>query len=298
MRILLLGTTGQIGGELTRTLPPLGPLVTASRSGSTDYVADLQKLKKLQDMLDAVSPEIIINASAYTAVDKAESEPKLAMRLNTDVPDTIGKWAATHGALVVHYSTDYVYDGTCTRPYLETDETNPVSIYGHTKLAGDEALLSSGCAALVLRVSWIYGLTGHNFLLTMQRLMQEREELSIIDDQTGAPTWSRSIAKATAILLSRVPTDVEKRLSLKGVYHLAPQGQTTWFGFASAIQEKLGLSCRLLPIATAEYPTPAKRPMRSWMDSTKIKETFGIALPKWDEELGHCLNSQHSYTST
>ena len=292
MRILLLGCTGQVGSELARTLPSVGTLVTASRSGDTSHTIDLQNLDKLRSMLDTVSPDIIVNASAYTAVDKAESEPDLALRLNGEVPATIGTWAAKHDALVVHYSTDYVYDGTKNGPYLESDKPNPISVYGRTKLAGDESLLASGCTVLILRVSWVYSLQGHNFLLTMQRLMQERAALGIVDDQFGTPTWSRTIAEATAMAVERMPTNNKQRQSLNGIYHMTPLGQTSWFGFASAIREQSNLRCELSPINTEAYPTPAQRPKNSCMDSTKLKDAFGIVLPNWNAELVRCLNSQ------
>ncbi len=290
MRILLLGATGQVGSELVRTLPSTGSLITTSRSNSSDHIIDLQEPSRLQDTLDTVAPDIIVNASAYTAVDKAESEPNAAMQLNTEIPAVIGVWAKKHGTLVVHYSTDYVYDGTKPGPYVETDTPNPLNVYGRTKLAGDEALLASGCAALILRVSWVYGLRGNNFLLTMQKLMREREELSIVDDQSGAPTWGRSIAEATTAILAQTPLDIDKRLRLAGIYHLGPSGATTWFGFASAIRERLDLPCRLVPIKTRQYPTPARRPLNSLMDSTKLRDTFGITLPAWDRTLDRCLS--------
>ena len=292
MRILLLGATGQVGSELVRTLPSIGSVITTSRSIGADHAIDLQDLNRLRDILDAVAPDIIVNASAYTTVDKAESEPDAAMRLNAKVPAVIGAWAAKRGALVVHYSTDYVYGGTKPGPYIETDTPDPLNVYGRTKLAGDEALLASGCTALILRVSWVYGLRGNNFLLTMRRLMRERKELRIVDDQTGAPTWSRSIARATTAILAQMPPGTDERLRLAGVYHLSPSGRTTWFGFASAIREHLDISsCKLIPISTEQYPTPAKRPKNSRLDSGKLKETFGVALQSWDQELAQCLNA-------
>jgi len=289
MKILLLGATGQVGWELNRTLSMLGELVTTSRNGNTDLRLDTGDLKALQGKLDAVAPDVIVNATAYTAVDKAEEEPELAMRLNGEVPGVIGTWAAKHNALVVHYSTDYVYDGTKDGPYLETDPTNPLSVYGGSKLVGDEALLASGCTTIILRVSWVYGLRGRNFLMTMQRLMAERDELRIVDDQIGAPTWCRTIAQATSVVLARTPTGVDERRTLHGVYHLSPAGSTSWLGFATAIRDTLGLECTLHPIPSSEYPTPAKRPMNSQMDASKLSQTFGLTLPTWDHELHLCL---------
>lgn len=285
MRILLLGVTGQVGWELARTLSLLGQLVTTSRSGNSDLHLDTGDLKQLQATLDTVKPDVIVNATAHTAVDKAESEPALAMLLNAEVPGVIGSWAARHRALVVHYSTDYVFDGTKQGAYVETDTTNPLNVYGRSKLAGDQALLASGCHSLILRVSWIYSLRGSNFLLTMRRLMQERRELNIVDDQHGAPTWSRTIAQASALALAKLPTDPAARKAFSGVYHLAPAGRTSWFGFASAIRDHLQLDCSLHPIATESYPTPARRPLNSQMNSTHFEQTFGLVVPAWNDDL-------------
>jgi len=292
MRILLLGATGQIGWELQRALSVLGELVVTSRRGPTGRHLDTSDLGQLHATLDSVSPDVIVNATAYTAVDKAESEPELAMRLNAEVPGLIGAWAASHDALVIHYSTDYVFDGTKAGPYVETDPPNPVNVYGRTKLAGDQALLDSGCAVIILRVSWVYGLRGHNFLLTMVRLMQEREELRIVDDQIGAPTWCRMIAQATSVVLARLPRDRGARRGLCGVYHLSPTGSTSWFGFATAIRDGLALGCTLQPIPASEYPTPAQRPMNSRMDASRLQEAFGLSFSAWDRDLGLCLGER------
>ena len=289
MKILLLGATGQVGWECARTLSLLGELVTTSRSGNTDHHLDTGDLAQLQATLDAVQPDIIVNATAYTAVDRAEEEPELAMRLNGEVPGLTGRWAATHGAQVFHYSTDYVFDGTKNGPYVETDPPCPINTYGRTKLAGDEALLASGCDAIILRVSWVYGLRGHNFLLTMRRLMQERDELNIVDDQIGAPTWSRSIAQATSLILAKMPGDVAGRRKLSGVYHFAPSGSTSWYGFATAIRDTLGLECRLNPIPSSQYPTPAARPGNSCMSTEKVENTFKLRLARWEADLRRCV---------
>ena len=282
MKILLLGATGQVGWECARTLSLLGELVTTSRSGNTDHHLDTGDLAQLQATLDAVQPDIIVNATAYTAVDRAEEEPELAMRLNGEVPGLIAQWAAAHGALVFHYSTDYVFDGTKDGPYVETDPTCPINTYGRTKLAGDEALLAAGCDAIILRVSWVYGLRGHNFLLTKRRLMQERDELNIVDDQIGSPTWCRSIAQATSLILAKMPGDVAGRRKLSGVYHFAPSGSTSWYGFATAIRDTLGLECRLNPIPSSQYQTPAARPANSRMRTEKLQDVFAFAMPDWD----------------
>jgi dTDP-4-dehydrorhamnose reductase len=211
------------------------------------------------------------------------------MHLNAEVPGLTGRWAATHGAQVFHYSTDYVFDGTKDGPYVETDPTCPINTYGRTKLAGDEALLAAGCAAIILRVSWVYGMRGHNFLLTMRRLMQERDELNIVDDQIGAPTWSRSIAQATSLILAKMPGDVAGRRKLSGVYHFAPSGSTSWYGFATAIRDTLGLECRLNPIPSSQYPTPAARPGNSCMSTEKVENTFKLRLARWEADLRRCV---------
>lgn len=291
MRVLLLGATGQVGWELARNLSGLGELICTARDNRHDLQLDTGDLARLEAILDATVPDVIINATAYTAVDQAETETQTAMRLNAEVPSVIGAWAANRNTLVIHYSTDYVFDGSKDGPYLETDETRPVSVYGRSKLAGDQALLASGCAVIILRVSWVYGLRGSNFLLTMQRLMRERDSLNIVDDQIGAPTWCRTIAEATAGILTMIPDEREARQELRGVYHLAPAGHTSWFGFARAIRDRLGIDCELHPIPASEYPTPARRPMNSCLDTTKLEHSFGLTLPHWEQELAHCLDT-------
>ncbi len=289
MRILLLGAGGQVGWELARTLPSLGTLTSAARDGTADLMLDVGDPAQLQTVLQSTAPDIVVNAAAYTAVDRAETDREQALHINQAVPALLGSWAAQHGALVVHYSTDYVFNGTKTTPYVESDPPDPINAYGDSKLAGDRALLASGCDALILRVSWVYGLRGNNFLLTMRRLMREREALNIVDDQFGAPTWSRTIAQVTADMLTRMPRNPADRKPLCGLYHLAPHGETSWFGFASRIRDALKLHCDLHPIPSSEYPTPAKRPTNSRLDPTKLEQTFGLRLPTWDRELALCL---------
>lgn len=292
MRILLLGASGQVGWELTRTLCALGSLVTTQRTIDPDdpdqVPLDTSDADAIAAVLDSVRPDVIVNATAYTAVDRAETEPDLAQQLNGEVPGLLGRWAAANDALVVHYSTDYVFDGSKQGAYVESDTPNPLGVYGRTKLAGDEALLASGCRALILRVSWVYSLRGGNFLLTMQRLMSERDSLRIVDDQFGAPTWSRTIAQVTSSMLARLP-HLADQPDLYGLYHLAPTGSTSWHGFASAIRDRLGLSCELEPIPASEYPTPAARPANSRLDCTRLSEVFGLYLPHWEKELRRCL---------
>ncbi len=289
MKILLLGASGQVGWELQRTLSVLGELVTAERTPGADIVLDNTDLTAVQATLDRVAPDVIVNASAHTAVDRAEEETELATQLNAELPGLIGTWAAQHGARVLHYSTDYVFDGSKDTPYRETDPTCPINVYGRTKLAGDEALLAAGCAAVILRVSWVYGMRGHNFLLTMRRLMTERDRLRIVDDQIGAPTWCRTIAQVSSHVLAKWPSDRAGEMALRGVYHLAPSGSTSWFGFATAIRDQLGLPCELEPIPTSAYPTPAARPPNSRMNPARLEQAFGLTMPTWDADLRRCL---------
>lgn len=289
MNILLLGATGQVGHELLSVLPKRGRVTTTARDDSADRVLDAGDLAALRALLDAVRPDIVVNAVAYTAVDQAESEPDAAWRLNAELPGALGEWAAANGALVVHYSTDYVFDGSKPAPYVETDPTNPLNVYGRSKLGGDERLLGAGCAALILRVSWVYGNRGKNFLLTMQRLMKERESLNVVDDQLGAPTWCRTIAEVTGEMLRQWIEAPERRAALSGVYHLAPAGETSWHGFARAIARRTGSACIVNAIPTTQYPTPAKRPLNSRMDAKKLRETFGLELPDWEADLKRCL---------
>ncbi len=286
-RILLLGADGQVGWELRRTLAALGVVRAATRNGALPV--DLADLDGLLRTLDAERPDLVVNAAAYTAVDQAEAEPALAHRVNAEAPGLIGEWAARSGALVVHYSTDYVFDGRKAGPYVEDDAPAPLSVYGRTKLAGDEALLGSAADALILRVAWVYGLRGRNFLRTMQRLMVERAHLRVVDDQIGAPTWSRLIAEATALVLGKLLAGAPEAGAVRGVYHLSPTGSTSWHGFADAIRLLGGYGCQIEPIPTAEYPTPAARPANSRLDAGKLRETFSIALPDWRECLELCL---------
>ncbi len=291
MRYLVLGANGQVGWELMQRLPRKSDTVGVSRDGHAGIALDLSDLPRVKAMLDDQRPEVIINAAAYTAVDRAEQERDQALRLNRDLPEVLGKWAGRHDALVVHYSTDYVFDGSKPGPYLESDPPAPINVYGESKLSGDQALLASGCAALIFRVSWVYGNRGHNFLLTMQRLMRERDQLRIVADQIGSPTWCGDIATATLSVLTSLPDSIEALKRLSGVYNMAPSGSTSWFGFAQAIQQRLRLDCELEAITTADYPTPAARPKNSVMDCTKLVDTFGVALPPWGDGLAQCLDA-------
>jgi len=289
-RILLLGADGQLARELRRELSTLGALVVAGRSIGREHI-DFTAPDSVAGVIERVRPHWIVNAAAHTAVDRAEHERDLAFAVNATTPSVIAKAAAEIGALLVHYSTDYVFDGTGARPYREDAPTAPQSVYGQSKRAGEEAIAASGAAHLVLRTSWVYGLAGNNFMRTMRRLAREREALRVVADQRGAPTWSRHIAQATAQMLARLGQDRAAWQRLSGVYHLVSQGETTWHGFAEAIighqrrHEPVKVTC-ITPIATHEYPLPAPRPAYSVLDTGKLFDTFGIRLPDWRDALG------------
>jgi len=296
-KILLLGANGQVGFELARTLAPLGELQVATRdgllaTGEHCLHADLANPETLDAALHAAAPDIVVNAAAYTAVDRAEDEENLADRINHWALTVLGAWAARSGALVVHYSTDYVFDGAARHPYREDDPTAPLGVYGRTKLAGEDALRASGCDHLILRTAWVFAARGHNFLRTMLRLARERDELRIVDDQRGAPTAAGTIASATAQALSLwLAWDGQARDAAIGTYHLCAGGECSWFEFAQAIvasAKRAGLVDRVpavVPIATADYPTRARRPAWSVLDTTKIRAAFGLNLPRWEQGL-------------
>ena len=287
--LLLIGADGQVGWELQRTLAPLGRVVRATLDGRWEQAVNLADAESLTRLVRVTQPDAVINAAAYTAVDKAESEPDLARRVNGDAPGLLGRLLAERQVPVIHYSTDFVFSGEAERPYREDDEPGPINVYGATKLDGENRLLDSGAPALILRTSWVYGRHGQNFLLTMQRLLRERDELKVVDDQVGAPTWARLLAEVSAQLLYRVLRgDIDPRTQ-GGLYHVTGGGQTSWWGFARAIQEASGLNCRLLPIPSRDYPSPAKRPAYSVLDNGRLREVFGLALPGWEESLAQCL---------
>jgi dTDP-4-dehydrorhamnose reductase len=284
MRILLTGVNGQVGWELQRTLAPLGEVIAADRG-----MLDLADTASIRRSVEAIAPDLIVNPAAYTAVDKAESEPDLARAINAVAP---GELAAC-GIPLVHFSTDYVFDGRKPDAYTEADAPNPLGVYGATKLAGEQAVQHAGVPHLILRASWVYGLRGRNFLLTMQRLARERDTLSVVDDQFGAPTWSRLIAEATALVAARW-LDMPDRHAASGIYHLSSGGRTSWHGFTAAIlahlaktEEKLA---RLTAIPSSGYPTPAARPANSQLDCDKLAATFGVRLPDWPTALALCLD--------
>jgi dTDP-4-dehydrorhamnose reductase len=294
-RILLIGSTGQVGWELLHCLQPLGQVFPTTRTQAAGSLAvDLAQPNSIRQVIREIKPTVIINAAAYTAVDQAEQESELAYAINATAPGILAEEAYRLGAILVHYSTDYVFSGQHARPYKEQDTVNPINVYGTSKLAGEHAIQAVGGYYFILRTAWVYGLRGKNFLLTMQRLAQEKETLNIVADQVGSPTWSKFIAQATALILAQLSSRCCASTgmgALKGVYHLTCANQTTWYAFAQAIVSRLEKRPQILPITTAEYPTPAKRPSYSVLSNTKIQETFNITLPAWDKALALCLNA-------
>ena len=285
-RILLTGKNGQVGFELERTLSPLGEITAVDVAE-----CDLTDASAIEKLVKDVQPNIIVNPAAYTAVDKAESEKDIAHAINARAPEVFANAAAKTGALMVHFSTDYVFDGTGNTPYLETMPTNPVSAYGVTKLAGEEAVRGSGARHLIFRLSWVYATRGANFLLTMQRLAKEREELNIVNDQIGSPTWCRTIAESVAMVLAQ---HQKNPITQNGTYHMSAGAQTSWYDFAKAIfelsPEKDTFKLKKAnPIPTTAYPTPAKRPAYSVLSNEKLTKDFGIRLPNWDIQLKQAL---------
>ena len=288
-KILLTGASGQVGGELLRALSGLGEVVAPGRD-----TMDMADAESVRGVVRAVQPRWIVNPAAYTAVDKAESEPELAYAINRDAVRVLGEEAQRIGAGVIHFSTDYVFDGRGETAYLETDATEPVSVYGASKLEGERALAESGAAHAIFRTSWVFGGRGKNFLLTILKLAREREVLRVVGDQHGAPTWSRDLARMTAAVLGRVGVDDLQELG--GVYHAAGAGDTTWCGFAAEgvrlMQEKEpGVKlARIEAIPTAEYPTPAKRPANSRLNCEKLAERLGWKMMDWRESVGEVVS--------
>lgn len=289
-RILLIGNNGQVGWELLRTLAPLGEVVATSRDNKAGLTIDLAKPDSLVQVFKEVKPMLVVNAAAYTAVDKAESESEVAEAVNATAPGIIGELATKQGAAVIHYSTDYVFDGDLNRPYREDDEIGPAGVYGRSKLKGEQALLDAANNALIFRTAWVYGQHGQNFLRTMLRLFAERDELRVVDDQIGSPTWSRMIAETTAQVASQLKMNPAQFSEKRGIYHLTAAGQTSWFDFAQAILENTESTCRLLPIPSTEYPTPATRPAYSVLDNARLHDVFGLALPDWHCSLQQCMS--------
>ncbi|MEX3669020.1 dTDP-4-dehydrorhamnose reductase [Paraburkholderia phenoliruptrix] len=287
--ILVTGINGQVGYELLRSLQGLGRVIGLDRAA-----LNLESPDAIRRVVREVKPTIIVNPAAYTAVDRAENDVEGAQRLNVQAPALLAEEAKRLGAALVHYSTDYVFDGTKDTPYVETDAVNPQNVYGKTKLEGEREILASGCDHLILRTSWVYGMRGKNFLLTMLKLGAERDELSVVADQIGAPTWSRTIATLTAHVLvqaTRTADLTQWWAHRSGVYHLTASGATSWQGFAEAIFELSSLGKRpvVQPIPASSYPTPAMRPANSRISNDKLASTFGVRAPDWREALALCM---------
>ena len=283
MKILMLGKTGQVGGALTPLLRQLAgssadeAVVTLGRAD-----VDLSDAAALAQAVQRVQPSLIVNAAAHTAVDRAETEPDIAFAINAMAPGVLAQQAAKLNALLVHYSTDYVFDGSQCTPYRESDPTHPLGVYGESKLAGEQAVQDSGCRHLLLRTSWVYDSTGRNFLTTMLRLAKQHGKLRVVGDQHGSPTSAAMIAEASLQLIRSM---LNQPAMQGGLYHLTAQGQTTWHGFAQAIMHKAGLDIPIEAITTADYPTPAKRPAYSVLDSSKLQREFNYRLPDWQQAL-------------
>jgi dTDP-4-dehydrorhamnose reductase len=287
MRILITGKTGQVGYELERSMQGLGQIIAVDRAQM-----DLADLDQVRAVIQSVKPDLLVNAAAYTAVDKAESEPQLVVRINAEAPAVMAEELKRLGGSMIHYSTDYVFDGTKTSPYTEQDSPSPINTYGSSKLAGEQAIEAAGIPHLILRTSWIYGMRGKNFLLTILRLAKERDELRIVSDQHGAPTWCRTIADATAHAVAQSIGSKNRQdwwRERSGIYHVTAQGRTTWHGFAEAILNHPDIPDKpaVIPIASASYPTPARRPLNSEMNCERWLSTF-CGLPDWDEALTLC----------
>jgi dTDP-4-dehydrorhamnose reductase len=289
MKVLLFGTRGQVGWELQRSLAPLGELITLDL-GSTDLCGDLADLQGLAESVRTVSPDVIVNAAAYTAVDKAESEPDLARRINATAPGILAQEADKLGAWLVHYSTDYVFDGSGTQPWVESDPTGPLNVYGETKLQGEQLVAANCKKHLIFRTSWVYAARGDNFAKTILRLAGDQESLRVVNDQIGAPTEAGLLADVTAHAIRRVLSPLRHNsLPLAGVYHVVAGGHISWYGYARFVLEaahKAGLRLKARPdsvdpIHSSDHPTPACRPHNSRLDNTLFQNTFGLNLPHW-----------------
>ena len=293
MNILLFGKNGQVGWELQRSLSVLGT-VTALDFDSTDHCGDFAQPEAVADTVRALRPDVIVNAAAHTAVDKAESEPEFARLLNATTPGAVAQEAARLGALLVHYSTDYVFDGSGDRPWVETDTPAPLSVYGRTKLEGEQLIQQSGCQHLILRTSWVYAARGGNFAKTMLRLAQERERLTVIDDQWGAPSGADLLADVTAHAIRHV----RQRPQDGGLYHCVAAGETNWnlyakYVLAHASQAQPAIKIKateVAPVPTSAFPTPARRPHNSRLDCTRLQTTLGLQLPHWQQGVARMLN--------
>jgi dTDP-4-dehydrorhamnose reductase len=280
VRILLTGRNGQVGWELERVLAPLGEVIALDRAR-----LDLSDPAAIQRVVRDARPEVIVNAAAYTAVDRAESEPALAASVNSAAPGILAEEARRCGALLVHYSTDYVFDGEKKTPYVEDDPAHPLNVYGRTKLEGERAIKASGCRYLILRTSWVYGPRGHNFLRTVLRLAREHNELRMVEDQIGAPTSAAAIALATAEML--------RHAGPEGLFHMTASGQTSWRGFAEAIVASNHLQVRVVGIAWQDYPAAARRPRYSLLDNGKLRSAYGLTLGSWEHQLSEVMAQVH-----
>lgn len=292
MKLLVTGANGQVGWELARSLMPLGEVIALDRSR-----CDLSRPETLAAVIEALAPDVIVNAAAYTAVDKAESEETLATTINATSPGELARAAKAAGALLVHYSTDYVFDGTKAAPYTEDDPVAPINAYGRSKLAGEVAIRESGCDHLILRTTWVFAARGGNFVRTMLRLGVDREQLRVVADQTGAPTWARNIADATAQIVAQARRERRNGQFASGTFNLCSTGETSWHGFAeaifasarSALPELSMKVAAVEPIPASAYPTPAARPANSRLATDRLAARFGIAMPHWQEALLRCL---------
>ena len=290
-KILVTGNKGQVGFELMKTLAPLGKVI-----GVDIKECDLAQSAMIDALLDRVKPDIIVNPAAYTAVDKAESEPIVAHAINAQAPKTLARQASRRNIPIIHFSTDYIFDGTKEEAYVEEDPANPKSVYGKTKWLGEEAVRSNAAKHVILRTSWVFGAHGVNFLKTMLKLSKERDKMSIVSDQIGAPTSARMLAEVTAEIVKQLLQEFSYRKY--GTYHLVADGETSWYGYAKYVVEQanaLGMETKLTPanikaIKTKDFPLSAARPANSRLDTTKVKETFGISLPTWQSEVDLVLN--------
>jgi dTDP-4-dehydrorhamnose reductase len=290
MKILLLGKNGQVGSELQRSLAPLGEVLALDRN-STSHCGDLSNLDGLAETVRVYRPNVVVNAAAYTAVDKAESDAETAHRINALAPEVLSRACAALGAYLVHYSTDYVFNGTGQTPWTETDPTGPLNVYGHSKLAGEQGIAKQGATHVIFRTSWVYGTEGGNFAKTMLRLAQEREKMTVIHDQFGAPTGAALLADITA-------TALQAQHRLTGIYHLAAAGETTWFDYAAYVlaqaklrKPDLKLAVKeFLPVATSEFPTPAKRPLNSRLNCNRLEQALQLKLPAWQTGVDQLLS--------
>jgi len=280
--ILVTGARGQLGRELVAALAAHGSVVALDRTS-----LDLADADAIVRVVRAIAPAWIVNAGAYTAVDRAETERDRAFAVNAHAPGVLAGEAKRLGAILIHYSTDYVFDGSASVPYAEDAQPNPLNVYGVTKLEGERAIAAVGACALTFRTSWVYGLAGGNFLVTIRRLAAERDELRVVADQAGVPNWTRALARATAAVVGRGRPYVAERA---GLYNLSAQGQATWWDFACAIVGNVPQP-RVIPITTAEYPTPARRPAYGVLATGRLREVFGLALPQWRDALHECLTS-------